>query len=175
MHCHQTAPSAMLPSRKTAPYPISQMDMERFAYIALQVYNSYKDRKDQNMGQGTKVIYYIHQCVKNEVVVDRAQQPPQRRSMGLACHHMETIRQENTTTETSQAVERRHGQILERHDLADDCASWAYLEATGGGHRPTTGHYGCPIMMIVRFLHQCFCSVLFKLSCFHHKIQDLVK
>ena len=71
----------------------------------------------------TKVIYYIHQCVKNEVVVDRAHQPPQRRSMGLACHHMETIRQENTTRETSQAVERRRGQILERHDLADDCAS----------------------------------------------------
>ena len=35
----------------------------------------------------------------------RAGQPPQRRTMDLTCHHVETIRQERTTTETSQAVE----------------------------------------------------------------------
>ena len=37
---------------------------------------------------------------------------------------------------TSQAAERRPGQILEGHDL----------EAAFRSLRPTTGHYGCPIM-----------------------------
>ena len=62
------------------------------------------------------------------MVLDRAQQPPQRRPLDLACHHLETIRQEKTTRETSQAVERRLGQILERHDLAENSARQANLE-----------------------------------------------
>ena len=53
----------------------------------------------------------------------------QRRPMDLACHHLETIRQERTTRETSQVVERRPGQILERHDLAEDSTRQANLEA----------------------------------------------
>ena len=36
-----------------------------------------------------------------------AYQPPQRRPMDLARHHLETIWQDMTTRETSQAVERR--------------------------------------------------------------------
>ena len=44
----------------------------------------------------------------------------QRRPMDLACHHLETIRQEKATRETSHAMEGRHGQILEGHDLAED-------------------------------------------------------
>ena len=40
--------------------------------------------------------------------------------MNLTCHHLETIRQEKTTRETSEAVDRRPGQILECHDLAED-------------------------------------------------------
>ena len=39
------------------------------------------------------------------------------------------IRQEKTTRETSQAAERRPGQILEGHDLAEDCTRQANLEA----------------------------------------------
>ena len=39
-----------------------------------------------------------------------------------------TIRQENTSRETSQAVKRRPGQILERHDLAKDSTRQANLE-----------------------------------------------
>ena len=41
------------------------------------------------------------------MVLGRAYQPPQRRQMDLARHHLETIWQEKTTRETSQAVERR--------------------------------------------------------------------
>ena len=52
------------------------------------------------------------------------------------------------TIDTSHAVRRRPGQILERHDLAEDSTRQAILEtAYGGGLRPTTGHYGCPMMM----------------------------
>ena len=47
--------------------------------------------------------------------------------MDLACHHLETTK-ENMTMETSQAVERRPGQILERHDLAEDSTRQGNLE-----------------------------------------------
>ena len=50
---------------------------------------------------------------ENEVVLGRTHRPPQRRPVDLACLHVETIRQEHTTRETSEAVERRSGQILE--------------------------------------------------------------
>ena len=63
------------------------------------------------------------------MVMGRAHQPPERRPMDMTCHHLETIQQENTTWETSQAVERRSGEILEGHDLAEDCARQANLEA----------------------------------------------
>ena len=49
--------------------------------------------------------------------------------MALACHRLETMRQEKMTRETSQAVERQPGHILERHDLAEDSARQANLEA----------------------------------------------
>ena len=62
------------------------------------------------------------------MVLGRAYQPPQRRPMDLARHHLETIRQEKTSRETSQAAERRPGQILERHDMAEDSPSQANLE-----------------------------------------------
>ena len=52
-------------------------------------------------------------------------QPPQR--LDLACHYSQTIRQENTKSETSQAVERRPGQIQEGHDQAEDSARQANL------------------------------------------------
>ena len=61
---------------------------------------------------------YNQQCEKQDVVLGKAHQPPQRPPMNLACHHVETIQQENTTREASQALERRPGQIPERHDLA---------------------------------------------------------
>ena len=50
--------------------------------------------------------------------------------MDLACHHLETICQEKTTSKTSQAVERRPGQILERHDMAEDSTRRGHLETT---------------------------------------------
>ena len=40
-------------------------------------------------------------------------QPPQRRPMYFACHHMKTIRQEKSTRETSQTMERLPGQMGE--------------------------------------------------------------
>ena len=42
--------------------------------------------------------------------------------------------------ETSQAVERRPGQILERHDMAEDRTRQGNLERECWGIRPTTGH-----------------------------------
>ena len=54
--------------------------------------------------------------------------------------------------ETSQALERRPGQILERHDMAEDNTRRANLETACRGLRPTTGHYGCPMMMMMTFL-----------------------
>ena len=62
------------------------------------------------------------------MVLGRAYQPPQRRPMDLAYHHLETTRKEKTTRETSQAVERRPGQILERQDMAEDSAIQANME-----------------------------------------------
>ena len=68
------------------------------------------------------------------------------------CHHLETIRQENAPKETSQAVDRRPGQMLERHDLAEDSAREAVLKTARRGHRPTTGHYRCPIMKMMKMM-----------------------
>ena len=62
------------------------------------------------------------------MVLGRAYQPPQRQPVDLACHRLETILQVNTTRKTSQAVERRPGQILERHDLAEDSTRQGNLE-----------------------------------------------
>ena len=83
------------------------------------------------------------------MVLGRAYQPPQRRPMDLARHHLETIWQEKTSRETSQAVERRPGQILERHDMAEDSTRQGHLETTCWGLRPTTGHNGCLMMMMM--------------------------
>ena len=85
-------------------------------------------QKDQPQAEDTNR-RYNQQYEKNEVVLGRAHQPPQRRPMDLACHHLETIGQEKTTRETSQVAERRPGQILERHDLAEDSTRQANLEA----------------------------------------------
>ena len=48
--------------------------------------------KDQHLGQGEdKSHRYNQHCKKNEMVLGRAYQPPQRRPMDLACHQLETI------------------------------------------------------------------------------------
>ena len=67
---------------------------------------------------------------------------PQRRTMDLVCHHLETIWQEKTTRETSQVVERRPGQILERHELPDDSTRQAKLE---------TACWGLVVDVVLRF------------------------
>ena len=51
--------------------------------------------------------------------ISRAHQTPLRRPMDLACHHLETIRQETMTRKTSQTMEIRPVQILEVNDLAE--------------------------------------------------------
>ena len=68
-------------------------------------------------------------CGNNEAVLDRAHQPPQRRAMDVACHNLESIRQENTERETSDAMERRPGKLLEGHDLAKDSTTQANMKA----------------------------------------------
>ena len=61
-----------------------------------------------------------------------------------------------TTRETSQAVERRPRQILERHDLAEDSERRANLEAACWDLRSTTWHCGCPmIIMMSCSIRQC--------------------
>ena len=45
---------------------------------------------------------------------------------------------------------------MERHDLAEDSARQANLETAFGGLRPTTGHYGCLVMMMITDSHQYF-------------------
>ena len=48
---------------------------------------------------------------------------------------LETIRQENTTRQTNHAVETRHEQILERHDLAENSTRQGNLETACGTQR----------------------------------------
>lgn len=56
----------------------------------------------------------------------------------LTADTMETIRQEKTTMEISQAVESRHGQILEERDLVKNSARKTNMEAERWGLRPKT-------------------------------------
>ncbi len=58
---------------------------------------TYKDRRTNIwVRERTKVIDIMYTVIKYEMVLGRAYQPPQRRSMDLAYHHLETIRRENT-------------------------------------------------------------------------------
>ena len=73
--------------------------------------------------------------------------------------HLETIRQQHydmggRTRDTSQAVERRPGQVglEERHDLAENSAVQVNLKAAWWSIRPTTGLYDCPMMMMTMTL-----------------------
>ena len=87
------------------------------------------------------------------MVMDRAYQPPQIRPVDLACHHLETISQEKTTTGTSQAVEKRPGLILERCDLAEDSRdrpTWRrHAEAFA---QPQLARYGFLMMVMISLL-----------------------
>ena len=58
---------------------------------------------------------------------------------------------ENKWTKTNISRRRRPGQILERHNLAEDCTIQTNLEAACWGLRPNTGHYGCPMMMMMEY------------------------
>ena len=99
-------------------------------------------------------IYNAH-CEKNEMVLDRTYQLPQRRPIDIACHHFETIWQEKTTRETSQTMEKQPGQILERHDMAEDSTRQGHLETACWGLRPTTGHNSCLMMMMMVVFWTC--------------------
>ena len=53
---------------------------------------TYKDRRTNIwVRERTKLIRYNLHCEKNEMVLGRAYQPPQRRPMDLSRHHLETI------------------------------------------------------------------------------------
>ena len=62
------------------------------------------------------------------MVLDGSHQPPQRRPMDLAYHNLETVWQEKTTREPGQTVEILPGQVLERHDKAEDSRRQGNLE-----------------------------------------------
>ena len=72
------------------------------------------------------------------MVLGRADQPPQRRPMDLASHHLENMREENTTRETSKAwrddldATCTHT-VLEGHDLAGDTTIQAISVARSCG------------------------------------------
>ena len=54
------------------------------------------------MGQGEGESHrYNQQCEKNEVVLDRAHQPPQIPSMDLACYHVHTARKDDNGDQAS--------------------------------------------------------------------------
>ena len=70
--------------------------------LKIQVYTDYngqkyaqhhmQGQKDRHLGQGEDTTHrHNQQCETNEVVLGRAHQQPQRRSMDLAGHHLETI------------------------------------------------------------------------------------
>ena len=91
---------------------------------------TYKDRRTNIwVKERTTMMDIISKCEKNEVVPGRAHQRPQSRPINHTCRYLETI-QKTMTRETSQSVERRPGQILGRHDLAEDRARQVKLEAT---------------------------------------------
>ena len=69
-------------------------------------------------GQSNK---HNQQCEKNEGHINSLKDD--RWSARITI--LETIRQEKTTRETSQAVKRRSGQILGRHDLAENSSKQA--------------------------------------------------
>ena len=64
------------------------------------------------------------------MVLGRAYQTPHRQPMDLAWYNLETISQEKKTRETSQAMERQPGHILERHDMAENSTRQGNLETT---------------------------------------------
>ena len=64
---------------------------------------TYKDRKTSGLEMDKS---RNQQCENIEMVLGRAHQPP-KKPMDKACLHLETIRQEKTTMETSPTVERR--------------------------------------------------------------------
>ena len=56
-------------------------------------------QNDKYLGQGENKRHTNDQRYeKNEVVLGNAHPPPERLSMGIACHHLETIRQETLTS-----------------------------------------------------------------------------
>ena len=65
---------------------------------------------------------------ENAVVLGKVHQPPQR-WMDLTGQHLATIRQEKTTQETIQAVERQSGQVPEGHDPAENSTRQVNMEA----------------------------------------------
>ena len=79
----------------------------------------------------------IQQCEKNEVVLGRAHQPPQRRPLDLASHHYETMRKETHNQGDQQSggemTWTRPAQILEAHDLAGDTTRQAISVARSCG------------------------------------------
>jgi len=46
-------------------------------------------------------------------------------------------------------VEKRTRRLLEGHLLAEDSARYASVEAACWGLCPTSGHYGCTMMMMM--------------------------
>ena len=81
------------------------------------------------------------------MLVGRAYRTPQRRLMDLACHHLETIifydKKRQHGRPAIEKVERRRGQILERHYLAEHSTRQSNLETICWGIRLTTGQYHC--------------------------------
>ena len=142
------------PTHEYGPWTLTKQAQNKLAAAQTKMERSmlnitYKDRRTNIwVRERTKLIDIIY-TEKNEMVLGRAYQPPQRWPMDLARHHLETIWQENTSRETSQAVERRPGQILVRHDMAEDSTRQGHLETTCWGLRPTTGHNGCLMMMVI--------------------------
>ena len=111
---------------------------------------TYKDRRTNIwVGERTKVIDIILTVRKMKWSWARHINPLKDNRWTSRVTTWRPYSQEKTTRETSQAVERRPEQILERHDMADDSTRQGNLETACWGLRSTTGHNGCLMMMMM--------------------------
>ena len=109
---------------------------------------TYKDRKTNIwVRERTKVID-ITNTEKNEMVLARAYQPPQRRPMDLACHYLETIYFYDKKRQGRPA--KRWRGDLDKYWIYTIWQRTAQYRLTAcWGIRPTTGQCGCLMMMMM--------------------------
>ena len=123
---------------------------------------TYKDRRTNIwVRERTKLIDIIYNVEKNEMVLSRAYQPPQRVPMDLARHHLDTI----MTRKDDKGDQPIGGEMTWTNTGAtrfEDSKRQGHLETTCRGLRPTTGHNGCLMMNDDDCHHECIIAGVLK-------------